>query len=163
MIAFVFWIGAFVVAEDGRQVWWDAKVETSLDRAPGRKAEWVKVLEATKPEHRVGVAYLVADLPLNDLEGLPTAALVANVELAYQARAAVPWGAGLAEEVFLDAVLPHANVTEPRDPMRAEFFGRYLPLVKGCKTPGEAAQLVNKTVFKDYKVSYNTRRIRTRS
>ena len=77
------------------------------------------------------------------------------------ARAEVPWGPGLPEDIFLDAVLPHASVTEPRDSMRAEFHARYLPLVKGCKTPGQAALAINKKLFVDYKVGYNTRRLRT--
>ena len=81
--------------------------------------------------------------------------------LAYQARAEVPWGRGLPEDVFLDAVLPHASVTEPRDSMRAEFHTRYLPLVNDCKTPGQAALAINKKLFADFKVGYNTRRLRT--
>ena len=63
--------------------------------------------------------------------------------------------------MFLDAVLPHASVTEPRDSMRAEFHTRYLPLVRDCKTPGQAALAINKKLFADYKVGYNTRRLRT--
>ena len=75
--------------------------------------------------------------------------------------AEVPWGRGLPDDVFLDAVLPHASVTEPRDSMRAEFRTRYLPLVRDCKTPGQAALAINKKLFADYKVGYNTRRLRT--
>ena len=52
-------------------------------------------------------------------------------------------------------------LTEPRQSMRAEFHDRYLPLVKDCKTPGQAALQVNKALFRDYKVVYNTRRLRT--
>ena len=81
--------------------------------------------------------------------------------LAYQARGEVPWGAGLPDDVFLDAVLPHVSVTEPRESMRAEFHDRYLPLVRDCKRPGEAALALNKALFRDYKVVYNTRRLRT--
>ena len=80
--------------------------------------------------------------------------------LAYQARAEVPWGASLPGGVFLDAVLPHISTTEPREPMRAEFHDRYLPLVRHCKRPGEAALLLNSSLFRDYKVVYNTRRLR---
>ena len=76
-----------------------------------------------------GLAYLIKYLPIKDLETLPPATMAENLALAYQARAEVPWGAGLPEDVFLDAVLPHASVTEPRDSMRAEFHTRYLPLV----------------------------------
>ena len=72
-----------------------------------------------------------------------------------------PGAPGLPEDVFLDAVLPHASVTEPRDSMRAEFHARYLPLVRNCQTPGQAALAINKKLFADYKVGYNTRRLRT--
>ena len=163
MTALIVWIGATITAAGAPSeaaVWWDAQVETSLDRAPARKAEWRRLLETCPRDHRPGLAYLMRDLPLGDLEKLPPAALAGNVALAYQARAEVPWGAGLPEAVFLDSVLPHVSVTEPRDSMRAEFHDRYLPLVKGCKSPGEAGLVVNKKLFGDYKVRYDTRRKR---
>jgi poly(3-hydroxybutyrate) depolymerase len=141
--------------------WWDAKVSASLDRAPGKKAAWEKALSATPKAQRGGMAYLVAYLPKGDLASLPPEALAKNVALAYEARASVPWGAKLPDDVFLDAVLPHASLTEPRDPMRSEFFARYLPLVKDCLTPGAAACRINEHLFKDYHVTYNTRRLRT--
>jgi hypothetical protein len=160
MIAFVFYISISSIALDAPH-WWDPKVEASVKRATDRKDAWERALEATPPEHRAGMAYLLTDLPLRDLETLPPDRLIANVELAYKARAEVPWGAGLPEAVFLDSVLPHISVTEPRDSLRAEFHDRYMPLVKDCKTPGEAAMRINKSLFKDYKVGYNTRRLRT--
>ena len=132
MIAFLFLAGLLVTGDDPQPAtrWWDSRVEASLDRAPAKKAAWEQALEKTRPERRAGMAFLMADLPLRDLESLPPDALAANLDLAYQARDEVPWGPGLPEDVFLDAVLPHASVTEPRDSMRAEFHDRYLPLVK---------------------------------
>ncbi len=141
--------------------WWDKPVEASLDRAPARKAEWVRLLESCPPEHRAGLTYLLRDLPPRDLEKMSPEAMAANVALAYRVRGEVPWGGRLPEAIFLDAVLPHASLTEPRQSMRAEFHDRYLPLVKDCKTPGQAALQVNKALFRDYKVTYNTRRLRT--
>ncbi len=164
MTAFVLWMGATITAAGSppeTAAWWDAEVAASLDRAPARKTEWVRLLESCPREHRPGLAYLMKYLPLRDLETLRPAAMSDNLALAYPVRALVPWGPGLPEDVFLDAVLPHASVTEPRGSMRAEFLGRYLPLVKGCKTPGQAALAINKTLFADYKVGYNTRRLRT--
>src|SRR5271168_4289695 len=124
MTALVLSIGAAMTAaaappEAG--AWWDAQVEASLDRAPARKSEWAQILEKCPREHQVGLAYLIRYLPLRDLESLRPAALADNLALAYRARAEVPWGATLPEDVFLDAVLPHASVTEPRDSMRSEF------------------------------------------
>ncbi len=140
---------------------WAESVRASLDRSPEKRASWIEMLGTIPPEHRPGALYLLADLPRRDLDRLPPKALAENVALAYQARSEVPWGPGLPEDVFLDAVLPHASVTEPRDPMRREFHDRYLPLVKDCKTPGEAALKLNAALFKEYKVGYNTRRLRT--
>ena len=51
-------------------------------------------------------------------------------------------------------------MTERRESLRGEFLKRYLPLVKPCKSPGEAALLLNKSLFRDYRVGYNTRRLR---
>ncbi|MHB1556428.1 MAG: hypothetical protein ACYC61_02990, partial [Isosphaeraceae bacterium] len=163
MIVFSAWIG-LVVATAGTapgDAWWDVVVEASLDRAPAAKAGWVKQLESCLPEHRESLAYLVKYLPRRDLEKLSPTALEANVELADRVRGEVPWGPGLPDAVFLDAVLPHVSVTEPRDSMRTEFHDRYLPMVRGCKRPGDAAHLVNRALFRDYKVAYNTRRLRT--
>jgi hypothetical protein len=164
MTAFVLWT-VTAMAAPGAQAqapfWWDAQVDASLDRAPARKAEWVGLLEKCPPAHQSGLAYLIRYLPLHDLETLSPAVLAANVALAYQARAEVPWGRKIPDDVFLDAVLPHASVTEPRDSMRAEFHGRYRPLVQDCQTPGQAALAVNRKLFTDFKVKYNTRRLRT--
>jgi transglutaminase-like putative cysteine protease len=164
MTFLVMWIGAALTAASAPAepaAWWDAQVDASLNRAPERKAEWVPLLEKCPGEHRSGLAYLIRYLPLKDLKALPPQALADNLALAYQARSEVSWGRGLPDDLFLDAVLPHASVTEPRDSMRAEFHTRYLPLVRDCKTPGQAALAINKKLFVDYKVGYNTRRLRT--
>ncbi len=161
MATFVLWIGAVVAVAGGPGPWWDAKVEASLRRSPEKKPIWEAMLAETPPERRPGMAYLVTDLPVRDLETLPPASLASNVALAYQVRGEVAWGKNLPEEIFLDDVLPHVSTSEPRDSMRREFHDRYLPLVRDCKTPGEAGLRVNKTLFKDYKVGYNTRRLRT--
>ncbi len=159
----LFWIltALATLGADVPAPWWDATVAASLDRAPERREAWVSMLRAVPAEQRPGAAYLMADLPLRDLEGLAPERLAENVRLAYQARSEAAWGQDLPEAVFLDAVLPHASVTEPRDLMRAEFHDKYRALVADCRTPGAAALKLNAAVFVDYKVKYNTRRIRT--
>ena len=141
--------------------WWPDAVEASLDRDPARKAAWVSALQAAPSEQRPGFAYLITYLPLVDLQTLKPEDLASNVALAYQARGEALWGKSLPDEIFLDAVLPHASVTELRDSSRRAFRDRYFPLVKDCKKPGEAALLVNKSLFVDHKVTYNTKRLRT--
>ena len=44
---------------------------------------------------------------------------------------------------------------ERRDDWRADFLGRFYPLVKDCKSAGEAAQVLNREVFKAVDVAYH--------
>ena len=55
---------------------------------------------------------------------------------------------------------PHAVVDESRDPWRKEMYELCLPLVKDCKTPGEAAQRLNATLYAKLKVKYSTQRMK---
>ena len=136
-------------------------LDASLDRVPQRRSEWKALLARTPRTERKAVEYLLTWMPLDDLRALPTVKVRDAAHLAVEARARTTWGPRLPEAVFLDAVVPYANVTEPRDSMRAEWAKRYGPLVKGTKTSGEAALLVNARLFKDTKVTYNTKRLRT--
>lgn len=136
-------------------------VETNLAQVPERRAEWEKVIADAKGEEKEGLEYLVAYMPLGDLKSYSSERLVENTKMAYDALSQVPWGKSLPKDVVLDSVLPYANVTEPRHPWRKEFMDKYLPLVKSIKTPGEAALVMNATLFRDYHVGYNTKRLRT--
>jgi transglutaminase-like putative cysteine protease len=139
----------------------DAAVHRSLKRYPKREAEWTALLKSVPANEKLGAEYLVAFMPMKDLRVLSTDKVRAALDLSYAAKKKVAWGQQLPPDVFMDAVLPYASVTEKRDSMRAEFQKRYLSLVAKAKTPGEAAILVNSHLFKDYKVVYNTRRRHT--
>jgi transglutaminase-like putative cysteine protease/predicted esterase len=137
---------------------WSPEVDKALARAGGNRAELVKALEAAPPDQRKAMAFLVANMPDRDLESLTAAFLLENAALAFKARDEVPWGRQLPEEVFLDNVVPYANVDEARDPWRQELHGLCLPLVKDCRTPAEAAQRLNATLFARLRVRYSTER-----
>ncbi len=124
------------VAEDNQQTWLDA-----LAKAPA--------------EQREAMAYLLVNMPEDDLKHLKGDYLLKNVALAYQARAATPWAAAVPQELFLRDVLPYANVGERRDDWRQDFHDRFFPLVKDCKTATDAAQLLNRKVFPTLKVKYH--------
>jgi len=147
-----------VVAIGGNQA---PSLESSLDRVPNRKKEWSEFLKSLPKEERKGGEYLLTYMPLADLKGLPIANVREALDLSLEARKRVSWVRSIPQDVFFDAVLPYANVTEPRRSMRTEFQKRYLPEVENTKSPGEAAMLVNRALFKDYKVTYNTHRLRT--
>jgi hypothetical protein len=138
--------------------WWDDKVEAVLARAEENRPELEKALTAVPRGWRQGMAFLITNMPKSDLHSLKAQFLLTNAELAYKARAAVPWGENIPEEIFLNYVLPYANVDEKRDEWRKEFYDLCLPLVKDCKTPSEAAQKLNVEVFKKLKIGYSTQR-----
>ena len=138
--------------------WWSDGVEASLARADAARAGWTKALHAVDAAQRPGLAFLLEHMPTPDLASLDPALVLEDVRLAYEVRAQVPWGAELPEEVFLNDVLPHAHVTEARDPWRPKFVEQFLPLVAECESPGEAAVLLNQRVFPLTKVKYSTTR-----
>jgi len=140
-------------------VWWDASVSTSLARVPQVRRNWEIAIREAPGSQRASISYLLADLPLSDLTLVAPEALLKNIRLAAKARKSAPWR--LPRDIYLDSVLPHAVVTEPRDFMREEFMLRYLSLAKQFDSPGKAAYSLNKTLFTDYKVVYNTLRLRT--
>jgi pimeloyl-ACP methyl ester carboxylesterase len=138
--------------------WWPTEADKALSRAGDNRPEILQALRATPADQRKGMAFLVANMPDRDLRSLKAAFLLENLALAYKARKEVPWGARLSDELFLDQVLPYAGVDEARDPWRKEMFELCLPLVKDCKTPGEAAGRLNATLFARVKVRYSTER-----
>jgi len=133
-------------------------VEQALARAKVNRPELERALNGVAPDQRAGMAFLIANMPDSDLTQLKADFLITNVELAYKARAEVPWGKHIPEEIFLNDVLPYANVDERRDAWRAEFYDLCLPLVRDCKTPAEAARKLNSELFQKLKLGYSTQR-----
>ena len=135
-----------------------SEVEKALAAAKDNRAELERALAGTMDEQRKGMEFLIANMPDRDLKGLKADYLLENVKLAYEARKALPWGKEIPEAIFLNNVLPYANVDETRDPWRKELYALCLPMVKGCKTPADAAQLLNRELFPKLKVKYSTQR-----
>jgi hypothetical protein len=138
--------------------WWADDVEQALARARDNRTELEKALADVPREQRKGMTFLVANMPDADLRSLKADFLLANTDLAYRARQEVPWGRDVPEDVFLNDVLPYANVDEKRDDWRKEFYELCLPIAKKCKTPSEAVQKLNTDLFKKLNVRYSTER-----
>lgn len=130
-------------------------VAIALQKADNNRCEILTALRAVKPEHREAMAFLVANMPERDLTTLRREFLVENVELAYKAREEVPWGKEIPDEVFLNDVLPYANVNERRDNWRKDLHDRFIARAKECRTPGEAALRLNKEVLQALAVKYH--------
>ncbi|GAA5481118.1 transglutaminase domain-containing protein [Haloferula sargassicola] len=105
--------------------------------------------------------FLVENMPRQDRESLSAAFLNENLDLAIQARETFPWAQAVPEPIFLNDVLPYAVFDEPRDPWRADFLEKCTPIVKGAGSATEAAQRLNRDLFKLLETHYNTDRERT--
>jgi poly(3-hydroxybutyrate) depolymerase len=145
-------------AQGERDKWWPAEVEKALARAKGNRPELEKALTGVPRDQRRGMAFLIANMPDPDLTSLRADFLLANTDLAYRARREVPWGKDVPEDLFLNDVLPYANVDEKRDGWRKEFYDLCLPIAKTCKTPAEAAQKLNAVVFRRLHLQYSMQR-----
>jgi hypothetical protein len=140
------------------QTWWKGDIADALKRAGKNTAELEKALRTVPAAQRVGMAFLVANMPERDLRSLSAAFLIENVSLAYKVRDEVKWGRDIPAEIFLNDVLAYANLDETREPWRKPLVEICLPLVKDCKTPTEAAQKLNSVLFSQLKVKYSTQR-----
>ncbi|MEC9091341.1 MAG: transglutaminase-like domain-containing protein [Planctomycetota bacterium] len=107
---------------------------------------------------RKSIDFLVRHMPVDDLKALSASYLTETVQLAIQARNQTVWAQAVPEAVFLNDVLPYASINERRDRWRKDFHQKFFPLVKDCRTTGEAAQELNKHVFSILKVKYSTQR-----
>lgn len=138
--------------------WWADDVDRALASSGANRPELEKALAETPADQRPGMAFLIANMPDGDLKSLKAEFLLTNVRLAYKARAETPWGKKVPDELFLNDVLPYANLDEKRDAWRQEFYDLCLPLVKDCKTPTDAVQRLNGQLFKKLKLGYSTQR-----
>ena len=130
----------------------------AIERAGANAGELRSALERTPESRRAAMRFLIAHMPKRDLESLKADFLVENVDYAYQAREAAPWGKAIPEAIFFNDVLPYANINERREPWRKEFFERFFPLVKDAKSASHAAAILNQNIFKTLNVKYSTKR-----
>jgi transglutaminase-like putative cysteine protease len=130
-------------------------VAAALKRAGKNAAALAAAVPSAKGQRRKALAFLLANMPDHDLRSLSGEFLLANVRLACEARREAPWRARITDELFLDCILPYANLNERRDDWRRDFRDRFAPAAWKCRTPGEAARLLNRTVFKTLGVRYH--------
>jgi hypothetical protein len=150
--------GALAAEEPASTIVDQQLIESALERAGDNRPQIQRALDAVPEEQRDAMRFLIAYMPDRDAKNLSADFLLKNVDLAYQAREATTWGKQIPEDIFFNDVLPYASVNERRDDWRADFFARFLPLVAECRTPGEAAQVLNREMFKLLDVQYHARK-----
>jgi poly(3-hydroxybutyrate) depolymerase len=104
--------------------------------------------------------FLVDNMPAGDRATLDCSFLMENLSLALKAREQFSWAKALPERMFFNDVLPYASLDEPRDPWRAKFYALASEIVRGCTNAADAAQALNRELFKKIGVHYNTGRKR---
>ena len=129
-----------------------------LALAGPNRSEIERALSLVPAAHRTAMEFLVENMPEVDLKSLKSDYLLENVALAFEAFDAAPWAKQVPQDIFLNDVLPYASLNEKRDDWRRKLRDIAAPIVKDCKTPGEAAQALNRQIFGIVKVRYSTQR-----
>jgi predicted esterase len=132
----------------------------ALGRAGDNRAELERALENLAEPERSAMEFLIAYMPMTDLQTLDATFLINNVVLACDVQRRMPWGASVPTELFHNYVLPYANVSETREPWREHLMQVCLPIVASCVSPADAAQRLNEQLFTTLNVKYSTERAR---
>lgn len=137
-----------------------AALEPALLKAGANRPELERALRDAPPAHREGLAFLIQYMPTRDLQSLTADFLLGETALAYEAWREAPWREAVSRELFLNDVLPYALVSERREAWRKPLREITLPLIRECRSPGEAALRINAELFKKTGVKYSTQRAR---
>lgn len=154
------WTSAETRAATG-QPWWPETTAARLSAAGTNQTQLLDALNQVPEGRREGLRFLIENMPPQDLQSLSASFLLEDLGLAYEAWESAPWRSQLTPELFYNEILPYACFNETREPWRAKLRQICAPMVVGCKTPGEAAQVLNQKFFPAVKVGYNTKRRRT--
>ncbi len=126
-----------------------------------RPAAWRTFVEHAADEHGVfgrrAASFLADHAPSRDAD-LDVELLLENLDYALRARREFPWAADVPEAIFLNDVLPYASLDETRESWRPAMYARCAPLVRACTSLADAAQTLNRTLFNEINVHYNTGR-----
>ncbi len=136
----------------------DPKVMLALSRAGENRQQLELALEQCAAEHFEAMQFLIVNMPDRDLTSLSANFLLENTRLAFEAWNASPWKDQIPTEIFLNEILPYANINESRDDWRRDFRERFLPLIAEAKTISQAAAMINQKLFALVNVRYSTKR-----
>ncbi len=136
----------------------NAKLTEALRRAGDNADELKKALAGVNAFEREGMEFLIENMPDRDLTSLKSDFLIENVRQAYATWKEVPWGKAIPKDIFLNNVLPYANINERRDNWRSDFKKRFQPLIEGAKNASHATALLNQKLYPLVNVRYSTAR-----
>lgn len=135
-------------------------LDSALVKAGENAAELEKALAEAPAEEKEGMAFLISYMPKRDLTTLTADFLLENNEYAYKARKEFPWCAALPDSIFLNEVLPYANISENRDRWRPDFYECFSKYAKDKDNMVKALMDIAHNIPKEVDVEYNTKRSR---
>lgn len=135
----------------------------ALGRACGHRNTLVSALKAAaetadekeRAMRLKALAFLIANMPLNDLRTVGGEILTDALDGTLEAQAKAPWKDALNDQRLLNDVLPYASLDETREPWRKDLQQRFAQRAWEKATPGEAACWLNRTIFKELSVEYH--------
>ncbi|MFM7807822.1 MAG: transglutaminase-like domain-containing protein, partial [Planctomycetota bacterium] len=138
-----------------------AGAASALEAAGANRPELEKALAQVPAEQRASMEWLLGHMPPQDAASLSAEFLLTHVDHAYRAWKGAPWCAQVSEELYRDAILPYASVSETRECWMPGMRARCLPMVQGVTEPGLAAVRVNQKLFPEIGVKYSIKRRRS--
>ncbi len=117
-------------------------VDAALLAAGENRSNITAALQRAPAAQRQAMGFLVAHMPVSDLETLSSDFLVENVALAFAASAA-PWAEQVDSAHFLQYVLPYACVNERREDWRPVLFEQLREEAWKHDSPLAAARWIN--------------------
>lgn len=147
---------AFAQADDETASPLSAQLELASENRP----QIEKAIADSPENQQAAMRFLIENMPASDLQNLTADFLLRHVDLAFKARAEANWGSQIPEDIFLNNVVPYANVNEKRDDVRQQLRDRFWPVVKDLDSISLAAARLNQEVFKQTGVKYSTKRRR---
>ncbi|MCA9265537.1 MAG: transglutaminase domain-containing protein, partial [Planctomycetales bacterium] len=146
------------VAQTPASVTWQPATAAAMAQSGDNQQQLEAAYHGVNEQERVGLEFLLQNMPVSDLQSLTSDFLVEHVRYAYQVRNEVEWAKQIPEEIFLNNVLPYASINERRDGWRKDFFERFTPLVENCPTAALTATKLNREIFPLLNVRYSTKR-----
>ncbi len=138
----------------------DEALNGRLAMAADNRGQLEDALRRVPAEQAHALHFLIENMPEADLRNLDADFLLEHIALAFRSRQEANWGADIPVDIFLNEVLPYANVNEKRDDVRRELRDRFWPSVKHLESPALAAAVLNQQLFKELNVQYSTKRRR---
>lgn len=133
----------------------DRELEAALAKAGPNAASLRRALSRCKAERREDLRFLIVNMPDRDLRTYSGERLLENVNLAREAFEGAPWRDRVPADVYRNAVLPYANVTEERDDWRRMLRDRYQAKARELGDPLKVALWMNENLFADFGVKYH--------